>query len=65
MTCNQKGCTNPGAYRFTWPGQDEAHICREHMPKLRSIAAAMGLPLQIIPLDPDQAVWDALDGEKE
>ncbi|MDH5279549.1 MAG: hypothetical protein OEW52_00200 [Thermoleophilia bacterium] len=49
--CNQKGCTNAGAYRFTWPGNDEAHICEEHAPKLRGIAAAMGLHVQLIPIE--------------
>lgn len=49
-TCNQDGCENPGAFRFTWPGRDEAHICEEHEPRLRAIANALGLHLQVIPL---------------
>ena len=48
--CNQVGCLNDGAYRFTWPGRDESTICEEHVGKLRGVAAAMGLPLQVIPL---------------
>jgi len=43
-------CDNPARYRFTWPGKDEAVICDEHVDKLRSVASAIGLPLQIIPL---------------
>ncbi len=49
-TCNQHGCNEPAAYRFTWPGQDEAGICEVHAVKLRAIAAAIGLPLQLIRL---------------
>lgn len=51
--CNQKGCDNPGAFRFTWPGRDEATICEEHAPKLRGVASAMGLYLQLIPTTPE------------
>jgi len=43
-------CDRLAEYRFTWPGQDEALICREHVGILRNIASAMGLHLQIIPL---------------
>lgn len=49
-TCNQENCDNPGAYRFTWPGKDEAAICEQHVDWLKSVAAALGLPLQVIPL---------------
>ena len=52
MKCNQKNCENEGAYRFTWPGQDEEHICEEHAPKLRAVANAIGLHVQIIPIEP-------------
>jgi hypothetical protein len=45
-------CGKPAAYRFTWPGQDEAFICEEHMPKLKMVAGAMGFQLQIVPLPP-------------
>lgn len=50
MTCNQKGCTQPAAFRFTWPGRDESAICSEHVKKLQDVAQAMGLYVQIIPL---------------
>ena len=43
-------CDNPARYRFTWPGQDESVICEDHVDKLLSIAAGIGLYLQIIPL---------------
>lgn len=40
-------CQNPGAYKYTWPGRNEAHICELHVVKLRSVANAMGLYIQI------------------
>lgn len=54
LTCNQSGCGKPSIARFTWPGDVEdveKGICPEHLPKLKAIAGAMGLPLQVIPLD--------------
>jgi hypothetical protein len=50
MKCNQQGCQNEAAFRFTWPGSDEAGICAQHAPKLDAVAQAMGLHLQVIPL---------------
>ena len=53
LAVKQKGrimCDNPARYRFTWPGQDEALICEDHVDRLFSIAAGIGLRLQIIPL---------------
>ncbi len=50
--CNQTNCENEGTNRFTWPGQDEAVICDDCLPKLRGVANAMGLHLQIQPLIP-------------
>jgi hypothetical protein len=43
-------CDNLAKYRYTWPGQDEALICEEHVGKLRGVASALGLYLQIISL---------------
>jgi hypothetical protein len=56
LNCQQhvKGgfrCINDACYRYTWPGQNEAVICETCAVKLRAIANAMGLPLQVIPLD--------------
>lgn len=45
-----KQCEAEAAYRYTWPGRDESFICAEHSERLRAVANAMGLPLQIIPL---------------
>jgi hypothetical protein len=47
-TCDQHECDEPGAYRYTWPGKDEALICEGHVGKLRAIADAIGLHIQII-----------------
>ncbi len=49
--CNQAGCENKSAFRFTWPGEDEAGICPDHINKLLGITRAMGLHVQVIPID--------------
>lgn len=41
-------CDNPAKYKFTWPGRDESVICEEHVGKLKTVANAMGMYLQII-----------------
>jgi hypothetical protein len=43
-------CGKQGTHRYTWPGQNEAFICGDHIQKLMGVADAMGLPLQLIPL---------------
>jgi hypothetical protein len=58
MRCGQhvKGigqCPCVASFRYTWPGRDEAFICGECVPALRSVANALGLPLQVIPLMTD------------
>lgn len=53
VTCSQNGCTTRSVARYTWPGRDEAGICAEHLPKLQGVAKALGLYLQIIPIDPE------------
>ena len=57
MMCNQKGCEKEAAFRFTWPGSDEAGICADHEPQMKGIAAAMGCHVQSIPLTgPDRII---------
>lgn len=51
MNCKQHECKNEASYRYTWPGKDESVICEAHVGKLRSVAAAMGMYLQVLPLD--------------
>ena len=48
-------CNKDAAYRYTWPGRNEAYICEEHSNMLRAVAGATGLPLQLIPVDPQSA----------
>jgi hypothetical protein len=49
-------CGNPPAYRFTWPGSNESVICAQCAPRLANIANAMGLPLQLQLVLPEQQV---------
>ncbi len=51
-------CTNPTMYRYTWPGKDEARTCLIHGMQLTRIAAAMGMHLQLIPLEPEEVGKD-------
>jgi hypothetical protein len=60
--CNQKGCNEPAAFRYTWPGQNEAGICLIHAEKLIAVAAAMGFHVQLIPVFPQAVVSDAEKG---
>ena len=48
--CNQVHCGEKASHRFTWPGENEAGICKEHVDKLINTAAALGFPLRVIPL---------------
>lgn len=43
-------CQNKAEYRYTWPGKDESLICDEHIGKLKAVANAIGMHLQVIPL---------------
>lgn len=59
MTCEQNlseggTCPAPAAYRYTWPGGDEARICEEHSAHMRGVARAMGMHLQLIPLNEEE-----------
>ena len=46
-----KQCDAPAMFRYTWPGRDESYICLEHAVKLKGVADAIGMNLQLIPLD--------------
>jgi hypothetical protein len=63
--CNQKGCENPAAFRFTWPGKDEAGICAIHAVKMQGITRAMGLYVQTIPLTVDDYIRPAPPADPE
>lgn len=56
IQCCQKGCEYQVVARFTWPGQDESYVCNEHEQKLISVARAIGLHLQVIPLSQPEEV---------
>jgi hypothetical protein len=61
MKCNQSDCDSPPVFRFTWPGKDEARICAIHAVKLRGVANAMGLYVQLIQLTPEDYITPAGD----
>ena len=46
-------CNKLGEYRFTWPGSNESFICCDHVGQLKAVANAIGLSLQIIPIEND------------
>lgn len=50
MSDDMKRCGEFAAFRYTWPGKDEAHICVDHAAQLMGVARAISLPLQLIPL---------------
>lgn len=43
-------CKNYARFRYTWPGKDESVCCEEHAKQIRTVADAIGLHIQIIPL---------------
>ena len=43
-------CGAPAMFRYTWPGKDESLACATCALKLRRVAQAIGLHLQIIQL---------------
>lgn len=47
----EQTCDQTATYRYTWPGRDEAFICEEHSKKFASVANAMGLYLQLVPIE--------------
>lgn len=51
MKCNQQTCDKEADFLFTWPGKDQAGICEICAHRLESIAKAMGLHVQLIPIE--------------
>lgn len=47
-------CPNDAKYKFYWPGSPESYICEEHVAKLRGVAAAMGIYVEIKELEPGE-----------
>lgn len=50
IVADSSNCTEPAIVRYAWPGRDESFACIGHAERLRSIALAMGLPIQLIVL---------------
>lgn len=46
----ERTCGEHAAFRYTWPGRDEAHVCIECAQKVSGVANAIGLYVQLIPL---------------
>lgn len=63
MTCKQTGCEQPALFRYTWPGKDESHCCVIHAVHLKSVAKAIGLHLQLIPLTVEEQMSVPNDGQ--
>ena len=51
MKCDQDKCDADVAFRYTWPGRPESGICAAHAPKLRAVARAIGLELELHAVD--------------
>lgn len=47
-------CRNTAGLRYTWPGSNEKIICIECATRLKRIASAIGLHLQVIPIDTEK-----------
>jgi len=52
-TCHQKDCKELAIFRYTWPGQDEKFICLTHAEKVKGLANAIGLYIQLIVVEPE------------
>ena len=57
-------CDQLAKYRYTWPGKDEMFICEDHVGKLKNVAAAMTLHLQVIPLSEVELLAEKLCDQK-
>ncbi len=58
MGCHTDKCERPPAYRFTWPGRDEAAFCDPCKVWAECIASAMGLYVQFVSLDAGAGLTD-------
>jgi hypothetical protein len=47
-------CGEDAAYRYTWPGRNESFVCEAHARRIASVAHAMGLNLQFVPVPSEQ-----------
>jgi hypothetical protein len=51
QTVKGERCQGPALFRYTWPGRDEAFACLEHAAQLLGVAEAIGMHLQLTPLE--------------
>lgn len=61
-------CGIAAAFRYTWPGWDEAYACTYHARQIARIAHAMGFYLQLVPLaprDPDRTCTQMVQPDDE
>ena len=64
--CDQKvqdgsSCGKEATVRYTWPGRDESFACAEHGAKLATVANAIGVHLQTIPITDEGQTIEGLD----
>lgn len=45
--CATDGCERPPVARYTWPGREEAVVCRAHAMAALRVAEACGFHLQV------------------
>ncbi len=48
---SEKQCPDRAIARYTWPGRDEQVICRAHGEQVLAVAEAIGMHLQLIPIE--------------
>jgi hypothetical protein len=54
LKCGTTNCARtPLAFRFTWPGHAELHVCMECATMAKRAANALGFTLQVLPLEED------------
>lgn len=63
VICRQDDCKNYAALKYTWPGRDQSAICAECAPMLRGVANAIGLHVQMLPIDPEEHERSMLHSE--
>lgn len=56
QSCSQPGCGQDAAYRYTWPGREEAFACAGHAGHIKHAADAMGLTMPMRFLEPIDAL---------
>lgn len=50
VNCETNTCQGEAAFRFTWPGRNEMHVCARCAARAVGVAEAMGFDLECKPL---------------